>query len=128
MLEAGSQCMDLQSLRDRRGFVFAPSDDFGDPHRRHQILLQCGQHGIGADLDLGVAAMIVTAGQSQPGDGDKESGETRQLCRACNLRVRVMSCLQRDGDLNQGRANQPVRRRTRTTSPEGIRPVGTTAV
>ncbi|MEH2470717.1 hypothetical protein V1284_002161 [Nitrobacteraceae bacterium AZCC 2299] len=76
MLKAGSQCMDLQSLRHRRSFL-SPSDDFCDPHRRHQILLQRGQYGIGADLHFRVAGMIVTAGQPQAGDGDKEGGDTR---------------------------------------------------
>jgi hypothetical protein len=68
--------MDLQSLRHRRSVV-SPPDDFRDPNRRYQILLQLGQHGIGADLPFWVAAIFITAGESQAGDGDKKSGETR---------------------------------------------------
>jgi hypothetical protein len=68
--------MDLQSLRYRRSLL-SPSDDFCDTHRRHQILLNCGQHGIGADLHFWVAGVIVTAGESQACDGGQQNGETR---------------------------------------------------
>jgi hypothetical protein len=75
--------MNLQSLRHRGSLVLSPSDDFCDRHRRHQILLQRRQHGIGADLHFRVAGMIVAAGESQAGDGGKESGEA-QLGRTCD--------------------------------------------
>jgi hypothetical protein len=76
MLKAGGQGMDLQSLHYRRS-VPSPSDDFCDPHRWHQILLHRGQNGICADLHFRIAGMIVTAGESQAGDGDEDSGKTR---------------------------------------------------
>jgi hypothetical protein len=73
MREASGQCMDLQSLRHRRSFLFPP-DDSRYPDRRYQILLQCGQRGIGADFFPRVTALIVTAGESKSGHGDKEKG------------------------------------------------------
>ena len=77
MRKAGRQCMDLQSMRHRGSFIRSPSDGFRNRHRRQQILLQRGQHRVGADLHFGVAGMIVTTGESQAGDGDNESSEAR---------------------------------------------------
>src|SRR5437899_3339590 len=127
MLEAGRQCMNLQSLRHGGSFL-APSYDLCDAHRRHQILLQRGQLGIGADLHFRVAGMIITAGESEAGDGDKESGETRQLRRTC-----ILEGVHHDYAPNRWRfvralATRAVNTRTMTTSVESIRPVGTTAV
>ena len=79
MLEAGGQCMDLQSLRHCRSFVFTPSDGFRDPDRRHQILLQGGQRWIGTDLARRITAIIVAAGERQQGDRGKEDGRARPL-------------------------------------------------
>ena len=62
MLEAGGECLDLQSLPDR-GRLLAPCNDFRNLYGRYQILLQSGQRGIGTDLLARVAAFIVTAGQ-----------------------------------------------------------------
>ena len=67
--------MDLQSLRHRRSFI-APCGDSRDLYRRYQILLQRGQRRIGTDFFPRVAALIITAGESEAGDGDKESGKT----------------------------------------------------
>ena len=125
MLEAGRQCMNLQSLRHGGSFL-APSYDLCDAHRRHQILLQRGQLGIGADLHFRVASMIVTAGESEA--GDKKSGETRQFGRTC-----VLEDVHLDHTPNRWRfvrapATRAVNTRTMTTSAESIRPVGTTAV
>jgi hypothetical protein len=76
MFKAGSQRMDLQSLRYRGSFILSPSDDFCDLHRRHQILLDFGQHRIRADLQFRVAGMVVTTSEAQAGNGDTEKGET----------------------------------------------------
>ena len=70
MFKAGRQCTDLQSLRHRRGFV-PPCGDLGNPDRRYQKLLQRGQRRIGANLSVGVSAVIAT-GQSNSGDGDNK--------------------------------------------------------
>src|SRR2546429_8835548 len=117
--------MHPQALRHGGSFL-APSYDLCDAHRRHQILLQCGQLGIGADLHFRIAGMIVTAGESEA--GDKESGEMRQLRRAC-----IFEGLHHDYTPNQRRffraqAPRAVNTRTTTTSAESVRPVGTTAV
>ena len=76
MLKAGRQGMDLQSLRHRGSFILSPSDRLCDPYRRHQILLELGQHGICADLHSRVAAIVVAAGERKRSDGDREKSET----------------------------------------------------
>src|ERR1700722_17299312 len=76
MLKAGGQCVDLQSLRHRGIFSLFPSDGFCNPYRRHEVLLQRGQHGIGADLSRRVAGAIVTTGEPQASDSEKQDGET----------------------------------------------------
>ena len=76
MLKAGRQCLDLQSLRHGGSFVFSPSDRLCDSYRRHQILLQLGQHGMGADLHSRVAAVIVAASECKRSDSDREKSET----------------------------------------------------
>src|SRR4051812_48979711 len=120
--------MDLQSLGCRGSFIASPSDGFCDPHRRHQILLNRRQYGIGADLHFRVAGMIIAAGQSKAGDGDNESGEMRQL-----RRTYILGGVHHDHTPNRWRffralATRAVNTRTTTTSAESIRPVGTTAV
>ena len=128
MLKAGGQCMDLQSLRHRRSFL-SPSDNFRDPDRRYQILLQRGQHRIGTDLNLRITAIVITASESQPGDGDKEKGQTRQLHRRCNFDSAHHDYPPtRWRFANKALPTQAVNKRTTMTSPESIRPVGTTAV
>ena len=125
MLEAGGQCMDLQSFRHRRN-ILSPCGDFRDLYRGYQILLQRGQRGIGTDFFPRVAAIIITAGESEA--GDKESGETRQLRQTC-----IPEGVHHDYTPNRWRffralATRAVNTRTTTTSAESIRPVGTTAV
>ena len=127
MLKAGGQCMDLQSLRHPRSFR-SPCDNFCDLYRRYQILLQRGQWGIGADLIPRVAAIIIAAGESQPGDGDKEKGERRPLHRMRNFEsVHHVLTPTRRRDIRT-QPTQPVNSRMTRTSPESVRPVGTTAV
>jgi hypothetical protein len=46
MLKAGSQCMDLQSLRHRRSFVLSPSDNFCDPHGGIKYCCNGGRTGL----------------------------------------------------------------------------------
>src|SRR5260370_42375119 len=127
MLKAAGQCMDLQSLRPRGSFL-PPRGDFRDPYRRYQILLQRGQHGIGTDLSLRITAVIITAGESQAGDGDKEKGQTRPLHRMCSFdSVHHVLTPTRRRD-TRARSAQAVNSRIATTSAESVRPVGTTAV
>src|ERR1700745_487108 len=127
MLKAGGQRIDLQSLRHRRSFL-SPSDDSRDVYRRYQILLQRGQLGIGTDLNLGIAAIIITAGESQPGERDKEKGQARPLHRLYNLdSVHYVPAPTRRRD-TRARSTQAVNSRMTTTSAESVRPVGTTAV
>jgi hypothetical protein len=40
-------------------------------------LLYLGQHGIGTDLQFRVGGIIITTGESQAGDCDKEYSEAR---------------------------------------------------
>src|SRR5213079_382446 len=98
----------------------APSYDLCDAHRRHQILLQRGQHGIGADLHFRIAGMIVTAGQSEAGDGDKESGETQQLRRTYILEGVHHGYAPNRGRFVRTLATRAVNTRTTTTSAESI--------
>src|SRR5438270_8965611 len=125
MLEAGGKCMDLQSLRYRRR-IFAPSDDFGDVYRRYEILLQLRQRGIGPDLSLWIAAIIIAAGESEPGDSDDERGE-RQLGRCVFGRVRHILC-SNSKRFAKALSIQAVANKTTVTIAESIKPLGTTAV
>src|ERR1700754_3035666 len=125
MLKAGGPCMDLQSLR-HGGSSISPCGDSRDLYRRHQILLQRRQRGIGTDFFPRVAALIITTGKSEA--GDKERGETRQSGRTC-----ILEGMHHDYAPNRWRfvralATRGVNTRTMTTSAESIRPVGTTAV
>src|ERR1700736_1569262 len=118
MRKAGRQRMDLQSPRHLWSFA-TPSDHFCDPNRRHQILLQLGQHGIGADLRSRVAAIIVAAGECQDGDGGRESGETaRQLCRTGILEGVHHDYAPTRWRFARAEATQAVKMRTATTSAE----------
>ena len=125
MLEAGRQCLDLQSVRHRRRLC-SPWNDFRDSDGRDQVLLQRRQHGIGADLHLGIAAVVIAACQSQPGDDD--DGQARQRRGLCNLEdTHHWSAPSRRRAI-RARPIKPVINRMRTTNPESARPVGTTAV
>src|ERR1700739_1789880 len=111
--------MDLQSLRHRRSLLF-PSDDSRDPDRRYQILLQRGQRGIGTDFLPRVAALIIAASESEAGDGDKESGETRQFGR-----TGILEDVHHDYSPNRWRfvsalPTRAVNTRTMTTSVESM--------
>src|SRR5439155_22200823 len=125
MLEAGRQCMNLQPLRHGGSFL-VPSYDLCDAHRRHQILLQRGQHGIGADLHFRIAGMIVTAGESE--SGDKKSGKTRQFGRTCVLEDVHLNHTPNRWRFVRALVTRAVNTSTMTTSVERVRPVGTTAV
>src|SRR5262245_59797102 len=76
--------MDLHSVRHRRSFL-SPLNDFRNLYRRYQILLQRRQRGIGSDLISRIAALIVTAGKTQPGDRNKEKGHAGPLHRLSNF-------------------------------------------
>jgi hypothetical protein len=120
MLKAGGQGMDLHP--HYRPSVLSPSDDFAThiggiryPHRAGD--------GICADLHFRIGGMIVTAGPG-PATATRIAARRGSFVEPHPEGVHII--LQYDGGARA--AAEAVNKRTATTSPESIRPVGTTAV
>ncbi len=75
MLQAGRKGLGLQALRNGRRLVLLPADDARNVHRRQQILLDVRQHGVGADLRLGIAAAVIAAGKTQQRGAQQGAGK-----------------------------------------------------
>ena len=128
MHKARRQCMDLQSLRDPGVSSLPHPTTFATRIGGIKYCCIAGSTGLAPICIFGIAGMIVTAGQSQAGNSGKQRGETRQLRRACNLEGAHRDYPPKRWRFAKAMETKAVSTRTTTTSPENIRPVGTTAV
>ena len=103
-------------------FLPFPSDGFCNPYRRHEVLLQRGQHRIGADLSRRVAGVIVTTGEPQARDSKKQNGETFWVRQTCNFERAHHINLHCESDLPRPCQSRPsaTERRQRARKASGL--------
>src|ERR1700756_5213833 len=125
MHKPGRERLDPQpGCRLRR--VMAPRLGSRNSDRRDQILMYGRQDGTGADLFARVAADIVTASQSETGNGGEDSRDT-QLAKVGRFEE-MDHWRTPEVEWDRAQPAENVSIRTTTTIAERARPVGTTAV
>ena len=76
MLEVLGEGLDLQARCDRRSLPLLPANDLREVHRRKEVLLRFGQHGVGANLAHRVEAVRAAGRHHQGGyPGQRKHGD-----------------------------------------------------